>query len=65
MSLEKNTAEPLVSCPLCGKEIEEHICYEIGMVAEAIFPQSELPVGMVMTEQDREKCLECEKHIYD
>ena len=65
MSLEEIKAEPLVACPLCGKEVEEHICYEIGMVAEEIFPQNELPIGMIMSNKDRETCLRCEKHIYE
>lgn len=63
MSLEANRLELPRKCPLTGTELECESCYEIGMVAEGAFPESELPPGMILSEQDIEKCMKCENHI--
>jgi hypothetical protein len=63
MALEINTKELPRFCPLCGKEIKCIECYEIGMVAERLFPDSELPPELKYTEEMAAQCNACKYHI--
>ena len=64
MSSEYNEKELPRTCPLLEKEIACEECYEIGMVAEGWFPKSELPPGMVLSEEKTRFCLNCEYHVH-
>lgn len=63
MNSELNKNEMPRFCCLYNQEISCRTCYEIGMVAEGLFPKSELPSDIDMGTNEANKCLMCEYHI--
>lgn len=63
MGLKINREERPRECPLMGRSIECELCYEIGMVAEGTFPDSELPHELKYSEEMAARCNACQFHI--
>lgn len=61
--MELNEIYPPVNCPVMQKIIPNEVCFDICLVAEGTSPESELPIGMTLTDDIVQKCMKCKNHM--
>ena len=57
----KNNENKII-CPILGREIDSLDCYDAALVYEEVSPLSELPNGMIFSDENQSKCLKCKNH---
>ena len=49
-------------CPVVNKEITAGDCFDAALVYEETSPLSEMPKGMVFTDENQSTCIKCKYH---